>query len=241
MSTVRIAVLGGGFSTEGDTVLDPWLLGHARSPRPRVCFVPTASGDARTYADAFRTAFGRLDCAPSVLSLFARDRDAAALREQVLTQDVLYVGGGSTANLLAVWRVHGVDLLLREAAARGALLCGISAGANCWADASLTDSYGPLGVLADGLGLLPGSFCPHYDSEPGRRPAYRAAVASGALPGGWALDDGAAALFSIRPGTTEPPEPVEIVSRLPGAALHRVAPDGHGGSTESTREGRPLD
>ncbi|MFJ4439469.1 Type 1 glutamine amidotransferase-like domain-containing protein [Streptomyces sp. NPDC088923] len=240
MPTVRIAVLGGGFSVAGDALLDPWVLGHARSARPKVCFVPTASGDAPAYADAFRSAFGRLGCEPSVLSLFARDQDAAALRAHVLAQDVLYVGGGNTANLLAVWRAHGVDRLLREAAARGALLCGISAGANCWAEASLTDSYGPLAVLADGLGLLPGSFCPHYDSEPGRRPAYRAAVASGALPGGWALDDAAAALFSVRSGAGEPPQPVEVVSRLPGAGLHRLIPDGHGGCTETVREARLL-
>ncbi|MFD4753950.1 Type 1 glutamine amidotransferase-like domain-containing protein [Streptomyces sp. NPDC058426] len=131
------------------------------------------------YADAFRTAFGRLDCAPRVLPLFAWDRDAAALCMRVLAQDLLYGGGGSTANLLAVWRARGVGQLMREAAERGALLCGISAGANCWAAASLNDSYGPLAdsygplaVLADGLGLLPGSFCPH--AMPGLLPTRNA-------------------------------------------------------------------
>ncbi|MGX9923677.1 Type 1 glutamine amidotransferase-like domain-containing protein [Streptomyces sp. NPDC002248] len=145
--------------------------------------MPTASGEAVAYADAFPTAFGRLDCAPRVLPLFARDRDAAALCMRVLAQDILYGGGGSTANLLAVWRARGVDRLMREAAERGALLCGISAGANCWTAASLTASYGPLAVLADGLGLLPGSFCPHAMPGPrvlGLRPRPRSSNAGGA-------------------------------------------------------------
>lgn len=105
---------------------------------------------------------------PSVLSLFRRELDDDALRAFLLAQDVVYVGGGNTANMPAVWRVHGVDRLLREACDRGTLLCAISAGANCWADASHTDSFGPLASLRDGLGLLPGSVCPHYDGE---RPA----------------------------------------------------------------------
>lgn len=223
-----VALLGGGFSTDEDGLLDDWLLGHARSPRPRVCFVPTASGDAAGYVERFLAAFGPRACEPSVLPLFRRTLDDDALRAFLLAQDVVYVGGGNTANLLAVWRAHGVDRLLREAYDRGTLLCGISAGANCWARASHTDSFGPLTHLPDGLGLLPGSVCPHYDSEPGRRPSYRRAVATGVLPGGWALDDGVGALF--RDGVL-----TEAVTRTPGARLYRVEPDGHGDCTE-----RPL-
>ncbi|GAB1325684.1 hypothetical protein ACE1SV_00230 [Streptomyces sennicomposti] len=96
----------------------------------------------------------------------------------------------------AIWRAHGVDRLLREACGHGRLLCGISAGANCWAQASLTDSFGPLTFVRDGLGLLPGSVCPHYDSEPGRRTSYRETVATGMLPAGWAIEDGVGALFT---------------------------------------------
>jgi peptidase E len=222
----RIALLGGGFSLDDDPVLDDWVLGHARAPRPSVCFLPTASGDAAAYVDKFHAAFGdRDDCVPSVLQLFRRELDDDALRAFLLSQDVVYVGGGNTANLLAVWRVHGVDRLLREAYDRGTLLCGISAGANCWAEGSHTDSYGPLTHLPDGLGLLSGSVCPHYDTEPGRRPSYRAAVISGDLPGGWALEDGAAALFTGG-------ELTEAVTRTPEAALYRVDPDGRGGLTE---------
>ena len=221
----RLALLGGGFSTD-DGLLDDWVLAQARVARPKVCFVPTASGDAPAYIDQFLTAFrSRPDCEPSVLRLFRRELDDDALRSFLLAQDVVYVGGGNTANLLAVWRTHGVDRLLREAYARGTLLCGISAGANCWAEGSHTDSFGPLTHLPDGLGLLPGSVCPHYDSEPGRRPSYRAAVAAAKLPAGWGVEDGAGALFTD--GVL-----AETVTRTPGAGVYRVAPDGTGGAAE---------
>ncbi|MGW2566083.1 Type 1 glutamine amidotransferase-like domain-containing protein [Streptomyces sp. NPDC001537] len=222
----RVALLGGGFSLDDDGLLDDWLLGHARTARPRVCFVPTASGDATAYIERFYDVFrSRHAGEPTVLPLFRRELDDEVLRAFVLAQDVVYVGGGNTANMLAVWRTHGVDRLLREACDRGTLLCGISAGANCWAEASHTDSFGPLTFLPDGLGLLPGSVCPHYDSEPGRRPSYRAAVADGSLPAGWALDDGVGALFVDG-------ELTETVTRVPGARVHRVEPDGRGGAEE---------
>ncbi|MEV7534250.1 Type 1 glutamine amidotransferase-like domain-containing protein [Streptomyces hydrogenans] len=229
----RLALLGGGFSTEDDGLLDDWVLGHARVARPRVCFVPTASGDAPGYVERFLAAFRPRACEPSVLSLFRREADDRALRAFLLAQDVVYVGGGNTANLLAVWRAHGVDRLLREALGRGTLLCGISAGANCWAEGSHTDSFGPLTHLPDGLGLLPGSVCPHYDGEPGRRPSYRAAVASGALPPGWAVEDGVGALF-------DGGRPVDVVTRRAEARLHRVEPDGSGGAVEHPVPGRLL-
>ncbi|GAA2779036.1 Type 1 glutamine amidotransferase-like domain-containing protein [Streptomyces rameus] len=229
----RLVLLGGGFSTDEDGLLDDWLLARARGPRPRVCFLPTASGDAPGYVDRFLDAFRPRHCEPAVLPLFRRELDDDALRAFLLAQDVVYVGGGNTANLLAVWRVHGVDRLLREAYDRGTLLCGISAGANCWAGASHTDSFGPLAVLRDGLGLLPGSVCPHYDSEPGRRPSYRRAVATGALPAGWALEDGVGTLFTD--GRLQ-----EAVARRPGARLYRVEPDGRGTADERAVPCRPL-
>ncbi|MEU4085525.1 peptidase E [Streptomyces aureus] len=221
----RLALLGGGFSTDDDGLLDDWVLAHARTSRPKVCFVPTASGDAPAYVDHFLSAFRPRACEPSVLPLFRRELDDAALRAFLLAQDVVYVGGGNTANLLAVWRAHGVDRLMVEAYGRGTLLCGTSAGANCWADGSHTDSFGPLTFLPDGLGLLPGSVCPHYDSEPGRRSSYTAAVASGALPGGWALEDGVGALFTDGLMT-------ETVTLAPGAHIYRVEADGKNGAVE---------
>ncbi|KUN31113.1 peptidase S51 dipeptidase E [Streptomyces corchorusii] len=229
----RVALLGGGFSTDEDGLLDDWLLTRAGNPRPRVCFLPTASGDAPGYADRFLGAFRSRACVPSVLPLFRRELDDDALRTFLLAQDVVYVGGGNTANMPAVWRVHGVDWLLREACDRGTLLCGISAGANCWADASHTDSFGPLASLRDGLGLLPGSVCPHYDGEPGRRPSYRQAVAEGTLPGGWALEDGVGALFTDGRLT-------EAVTRRPGARLYRVEPGGPGTRGKLGTPGEPT-
>ncbi|MFF8377886.1 Type 1 glutamine amidotransferase-like domain-containing protein [Streptomyces sp. NPDC015661] len=229
----RLALLGGGFSTDGDGLLDDWVLGQARVARPKVCFVPTASGDAPGYVEQFRAAYRSRSCEPSVLPLFRRELDDDALRTFLLAQDVVYVGGGNTANLLAVWRVHGVDRLLREAYDGGTLLCGISAGANCWADGSHTDSFGPLTHLSDGLGLLRGSVCPHYDTEPGRRASYRAAVASGALAAGWAVEDGVGALFTDGLLT-------DAVRRVPHARLYRVEPDGNGGAREQAPSCRPL-
>ncbi|MFH9892942.1 Type 1 glutamine amidotransferase-like domain-containing protein [Streptomyces luteogriseus] len=228
-----VALLGGGFSTDEDGLLDDWLLSHARSSHPAVCFVPTASGDAPAYVDRFRSAFESRDCEPSVLPLFRRRLDDEALRTFLLNQDVVYVGGGNTANLLAVWRAHGVDQVLREAYDRGTLLCGISAGANCWAQGSHTDSFGPLTFLRDGLGLLPGSVCPHYDSEPGRRASYRDAVATGMLPPGWAVEDGVGALFVD--GRLE-----EAVSRRPAAHLYRVQADEAHGAVERALRLRRL-
>jgi peptidase E len=208
---------GGGFSMEPENpLLDEFVLSLARRERPRVCFVATASGDADGYILAFYRAFAALDCVPAELRFF--ERSVADLRSFVLAQDVIYVGGGSTANLLAVWRVHGLDRLLEEAWREGVVLCGISAGMNCWFASSVTDSFGPdLAPLDDGLALLPGSACPHYDGEAQRRPTFRRLVDAGELAPGWAADDGAALVFS---GT----ELAEVVSSRPEAAAYRVEP-----------------
>ncbi|MFE9613774.1 Type 1 glutamine amidotransferase-like domain-containing protein [Streptomyces sp. NPDC006012] len=230
----RLALLGGGFSTDDDGLLDDWLLTQARRSRPKVCFVPTASGDAPAYVQRFLRAFRSRDCEPGVLSLFQRQLDDEALRTFLLDQDIVYAGGGNTVNLLAVWRAHGVDRLLGEAYDRGTLLCGISAGANCWAEGSHTDSFGPLTSLPDGLGLLSGSVCPHYDSEPGRRSSYRTAVATGALPAGWALEDGVGVLFTDGVLT-------EAVTRRPSARLCQVTLDGTGRAAERAVACRRLD
>jgi dipeptidase E len=217
-----VAMGGGGFSMEPENpLLDRFVLSIARSARPRVCFIPTASGDAEGYVARFYRAFAAHDCRPADLQLFARTvRD---LRSFVLEQDVLYVGGGSTANLLAVWRTHGLDRLMVEAWEQGIVLCGVSAGMNCWFSESVTDSFdlGQLAPLNDGLGLVKGSSCPHYDGEEQRRPAFRRFVAAGELADGWAADDGAALVFSG--GELE-----EAISSRPAAAAYRVerSPDG---------------
>jgi peptidase E len=187
---------GGGFSTlDATSPLDDHLLSLADNPDPRVCFVPTASGDADSYSERFVAAFaGRAQT--SVLSLFCHDPWGYTDPATLLEQDIVYVGGGSTANLLAVWRLHGLPEILREAARNGTILAGISAGMNCWFEGSSTDSFGrPLAPLADGLGLLPGSACPHYLEEGDRQELYRGWVASGALPDGYAVDQHVALQF----------------------------------------------
>ncbi|MGH7303997.1 MAG: Type 1 glutamine amidotransferase-like domain-containing protein, partial [Candidatus Rokuibacteriota bacterium] len=159
--------------------------------RPKICFVPTASGDSAVYITKFYEAFGERAEATH-LGLFGRPRTDMA---QVLTsQDIVYVGGGNTANMLAVWRVHGVDRMMRDAWERGVILTGVSAGMICWFECGVTDSFGPLAALRDGMGFLPGSACPHYDGEKDRRPTYQRLVRGG-LPAGYAADDGAALHF----------------------------------------------
>jgi peptidase E len=160
---------------------------------------------------SFYEAFSARECAPTHLSLFARTADPG---DVLLGQDVIYVGGGSVANMLAVWRLHGVDAILREAWLRGIVLAGVSAGANCWFEDSTTDSFGPLRRTGDGLAFLPGSFCPHYDSEPGRRPLYVQLISEG-LPGGYAVQDGAAVHFAGK-------ELVGAVTCRPQAEAYRV-------------------
>ncbi len=141
------------------------------------------------------------------------------LRELALSHDAIFVCGGNTANLLAVWRVHGFDGILREAWESGVVLSGWSAGMICWFEACVTDSFGPqLAGLRDGLGFLPGSACPHYDAEELRRPVYTGLVADG-FPPGIALDNAAAARF-------DGSELAEVVASVPGAAGYRVGPDG---------------
>jgi peptidase E len=189
-----VAYGGGGFLMEPENpLLDRYVLSLSRARRPRVCFVPTASGDSENMCLRFYDAFAKHKCLPSVLPLF--NRPATDLRSFIFEQQIIYVGGGNTANMLAVWRVHGLDRILREAHRHGVILCGVSAGSICWFQTGVTDSYGPkLQPLNDGLGLLPGSNCPHYDGEPQRRPAYQRLVKAG-LPAGYAADDGCALHF----------------------------------------------
>lgn len=214
--TRRCIVAVGGYAGES-RLLDGHVLSLTGRDRPRVCYLPTAGGDSTESIELFLQRFA--DTADvSVLSLFRREvEDLAAF---MLDQDVIYVGGGNTANMLAVWRVHGVDAVLREAWLRGVVLCGPSAGANCWFEACSTDSFGAgLAPLLDGLGFLAGSFCPHYDGEPLRQPTFTRWVAEAALPPGWAAEDGVALVF-------DGPELVEAVSERDGGRAFRVAVDG---------------
>ena len=205
---------GGGFMMEPESPLDDHLLSLSPERRPRVCFLPTPAGDRDPVIAAFFEAFAARKCEPSCLRLWGTPERPA---DRLADQDVIYVSGGNTANALALWRLHGVDRALRAAWERGAVLGGVSAGANCWFEACVTDSFGPdLGPLVDGLSLLAGSFCPHYDGEERRRPVYTELVADG-FPPGYAADDGAALHFV---GT----ELREVVASRDGARAYRVEP-----------------
>jgi dipeptidase E len=183
---------------------------------PRILFVPTASTYPLEMVASFYKSFRR-QAEPRHLLFNPWPPDD--LRALALDQNAIYVAGGNTANALAIWRVHGFDAALREAWEAGILLCGWSAGMICWFEAGVTDSFGPqLEGMRDGLGLLPGSACPHYDAEPRRREVYTELVRHG-FPAGIACDDAAAALFD---GT----ELVEVVAREPGAGAYRVERDG---------------
>lgn len=226
-----VAMGGGGFSTEPDNLLLEDFVSSLAPRRPaRICFIPTASADSATYIVKFYRAFsGR--AIPTDLTLFEPNRlprrpaHTSEIASFLADQDIIYVGGGNTANMLSVWRAHGLDAILRDAWVGGAILCGVSAGMICWFQDGITDSFGRLKRLGDGLALLPSSACPHYDGEEERRPTYHKAVKEGLL-GGYAADDGAALHFR---GT----ELVEVVSSREGAAAYRV--ELVGGQVEETR------
>jgi peptidase E len=206
------------------------LAGERGSARPRICILPTASGDTSELIGSFYAAFAERSCEPSDVSLFRLGRRPLALRDHLLRQDLIYVGGGSLVNLLAVWEAHDIARVLSLAWRNGVVLAGQSAGAMCWFEAGITKSSGkPL--AAAGLGLLAGSLCVHYNDEPERRAAYLDAVADG-MPGGYGLDDYAGLLWEGE----DSPSP--LTARR-GARAYRVSA-GEGGVTESPLAARFL-
>jgi peptidase E len=190
----QIIALGGGASLEPENpALEMYILNQAGKTCPKICFLPTASGDADGYLLNFYKAYIPLDCRPSTLSLFRPP--TANLLDFVLDKDVIYVGGGNTRSMLCLWREWGLDEILKQAYQAGVILAGISAGANCWFEACTTDSIpGELRMLSC-LGLLPGSFSPHYDGEVERRPTLHRLLQSGAIPPGLAADNSAGVHF----------------------------------------------
>jgi peptidase E len=222
---------GGGFSSSaGDPALDRYVLEVAEKPAiPRICLLPTAGGDAEEQIQRFYRAYHDLPCEPTHLSLFRLGTKPVDLRALLLGQDVIYVGGGSLLNLLAIWRAHGLDAILHEAWERGVVLGGISAGSMCWFRAGVTKGFGEPRAVT-GLGFLPASNSVHHHSEPERRPCFHEAVRSEFAPPGYAVDDGVALLFA---GT----ELVETVSARPDAGAWWVDSDEAAGTVSET----PLD
>lgn len=207
--------------------LDEFFVRSADARRPRTCFIATAAGDPEIMLARYYRAFSKLGCRPSHLAFFRKPSRSALpldrMEAALLAQDAIYVGGGNTRSMLAVWREWGLDAVLRKAWESGVLLGGMSAGAICWFEHGATDS-----VLGPGrasalkcLGFLPGSCCPHFDGEPHRRADFRRIIADGAVPAGIGIDDGAAVLFD---GTSL----AQVVSSREGATAYRVAPEPDG-------------
>ena len=222
MTERHIVAMGGG-ALDPDDALFHYVMDLTGASAPRVCYLATATGDNPASIVNFYRAFPAPSFRPTHLPLF--DRSSDPIDEVLLDQDAIVVAGGNTANLLAIWRLHGVVEVLRAAWHAGVVLCGASAGANCWFEASTTDSFGPnLQPLTDGLGFLAGSFCPHYDAEEQRRPLYRQLIADG-FPPGYAADDFAAAHFT---GT----DFSNVVASREGAHVYRVEPSADGSAAE---------
>jgi peptidase E len=208
-----VAIGGGGFSTEPENLaLDRYLLGLVDKPMPKVCFIPTASADSTDYTDRFHLAYRSLGCETSHLSLFWPHR--LDFDEYMLEQDVIYVGGGNTRNLLVLWRDWGLDIAIRKAYENGTVLAGVSAGANCWFEEFSTDSMGPLAPWK-GLGWLKDSFCPHYDGEEDRRPSLKRMLENKEIGPGLASEDRTAAHFVDE-------TLFKCISSNPGSKMYRV-------------------
>lgn len=197
MTTHILALGGSGFSMSNrgePTALDRHILDLSGKSSPLVCFAPTAAADDPVYVNRFLAAYSALGVRNMVLTLW---QGAAESVERLSQADIVVSGGVSAANLMALWKMHGVDHVIRRmiAADSDVVLAGVSAGAACWFSGCLTDAFGDLRAWRGGMGLLDGSFCPHFDGESERAPIYAQAVANGVLPGGYAVDDGAAVHF----------------------------------------------
>jgi len=232
-----VLAIGGFGAPDADPARPPRLVEHALElsgrQRPRTCVLNTAMGDDPGTFVRMYSWLSAVSARASHLQLFPMPnvRDPEDL---LLSQDVIFVGGGSVANMVAVWRVHGLDRVMRAAWQAGIVLAGVSAGALCWFEGGTTDSFGQeLRPFTAGLALLGGSYCPHYSSEPGRRPLYQSLVADGSLPPGIACDDGTAAHFADD-------ALAEVVADGPGQHGYRVAPAGQGGAAEKALATRLL-
>lgn len=234
VTTPRILAGSGGFIGEPGRwgVMRPGgimqrALALTGKDRPAVCLVMTASGDEAAYLTATYAALGS-SCLVDHLALFPQPN--RSIEAALAKADLVWVGGGSVANLLALWRLHGVDTAMRDAWERGVILGGVSAGSICWHVGGPTDSFGPqLQPVTNGLAFLPFGTGVHYDSEAGRRPLLQSLVAEGTLPESLATDDGIAILYE---GT----EPVEVIADRPDSAgrAYRVTADQHGGGVTET-------
>jgi dipeptidase E len=234
----RVLATGGGGFTMGERTpaLDLHVLELTGRRMPKICFLPTASGDEREQVRRFHERYRTWPCEPSTLSLFHLRHERVDPAAHLLAQDAIYIGGGSMRNMLAIWREHGIEGALRAAWQAGIVLAGLSAGAMCWFEGGISLSGGAPEPLR-GLGFLPGSLSVHRDGEPERLPVYRQAISRGELPDGYAADDGAGLVYA---GTSL----LECVASQPGAGVSRVSRGGDGvveTSMPVRRLGRPIE
>ena len=204
----------GGWKTAKDGLpLMRYFVSLTGKPNPKICLLPTASGDSAESIVSWYDLMNQLDCRPRHLRLFQPSR-VDSWEEVLMDMDAIYVGGGNTLNMLAIWKDQGIDKVLRKAWEKGIVLGGGSAGAICWFAQGCTDSRPGKLTALDGLGWLPGSACPHFDAEK-RRAAFTDLVLTGEVKDGLACDDGAAVLF-------EGDKPVRAVGSLPKAKAYVV-------------------
>ena len=215
-----IAMGGGGFSMEPEnTLLDDYVLAQSRSNKPRICFLGTASGDAAAYVEKFYTAFSQQRCEPTHLMLF--HTPPPNVEALVARQNIFYVGGGSTRNLLVLWREWRLDRMLKRAWTNGAIMCGLSAGSLCWFESGVSDSFGPSWRRSARWAGSVGATVRTTTARSDRRPAYHKMVGRKTIEAGYAADDGAALHFIGR-------RLHRIVSSRPNAKVYRVSRSGRG-------------
>ncbi len=171
MNRQIIAIGGGGFGRNpGEGIIENYILNQSNAKKPNICFIPTATGDNEAYKNNYYATFTKLNCNPVHLDFFKRTPD---LDNLINEQDVIFVGGGNTKSMLAVWKDWGLDLILHEAYKNGVVMSGVSAGAICWFEQGVTDSWSEDLKVMDCLGFVKGACCPHYDEEPQRRPSLK--------------------------------------------------------------------
>ena len=185
-----IAIGGGGFGRNpGEGIIENYILNQSNAKNPNICFIPTATGDNEAYKNNYYATFTKLDCNPIHLDFFKRTPD---LKELINEQDIIFVGGGNTKSMLAVWKDWGLDLILHEAYKNGVVMSGVSAGAICWFEQGITDSWSEDLKVMDCLGFMKGACCPHYDEEPQRKPSLDKFISEKALQSCYAIDGGCA-------------------------------------------------
>lgn len=210
-----IAMGGGGFLMEPENpLLDTYILKQSDKEKPKICFVGTASGDANNLIEAFYSSFEKYNCQPSYISLFRGHTDK--IEEFILDQDIIYVGGGNTRNLLVLWKEWGLDSILKKAYQNGIILSGISAGSICWFEEGLTDSVPNQLNKLNCLGILKGSNCPHFNEEENRRPKFKELIENGTMVSGIGADDGVGLHYIDE-------KLVNIISSRPKANAYKIS------------------